>query len=176
MELFEEENKKDRFFRKLLISGLPSKEVLGEHTISNIPKKMAEFLQLPGAPDYNGYKSHTFRHSGATILADTQISSIGLKQAGGWQSLKVAESYVERSVPAAMETAKRLSVTSTRGTMDNHVHMSQSTAISNQAIYHPMPMIPSINITGSTNCVVNLNIGTYPTTSVTENVNHDSVA
>jgi len=41
-----------------------------------------------------GYTFHSFRRSGATTLADSDLDITNLKRVGRWKSTSVAESYI----------------------------------------------------------------------------------
>ena len=56
----------------------------------------------------NTLKTHSWRRSGASALADTGISLINLKKAGRWKSSKVAEGYIENSKSRKIDQMKRL--------------------------------------------------------------------
>jgi integrase len=68
---------------------------IGRNKISNMPNKIAEFLNLPNPELYSG---HCFRRTSATLLADSGADFITVKRHGGWKSNTVAEGYIEDSV------------------------------------------------------------------------------
>jgi integrase len=74
------DTKTGRSFRKIKDDLTPSMVPIGQGMISSYPKKIAEFLQLP---DPNQYTSHSFRHSGATILADDGATVMQLQRGDG---------------------------------------------------------------------------------------------
>ena len=55
------------------------------------------------------FTGHSICRSGATFFADTGASLLQLKRYGQWKSDRVAESYVENSVPMKMDAANRIS-------------------------------------------------------------------
>lgn len=61
----------DRFFINYR-GGKCTTKVIGEHTIAEFPKKIAEFLELP---DAEGYTENCFRKSSSTILAEIGVGS-----------------------------------------------------------------------------------------------------
>ena len=103
------DDKSGRFFRKLKDDLKPSLQPIGQMTISNYPQKIAEYLQLPEADKYT---SHSFRHSGASILADEGASVLQLQQAGGWESSTVAQSYVEEGSHSRLQISQRFEASS----------------------------------------------------------------
>ena len=56
------------------------------------------FKDILGLPE-KSLTTHTFRRSGATVLANNGASLIQLKRAGRWTSSTVAEGYIEQSIP-----------------------------------------------------------------------------
>lgn len=69
-------------------------QVVGKNSISKIPQKIAEYLNLPNAEHYTG---HSFRRTSATLLVNAGGDILALKQHGGWKSTNIAEGYVEQS-------------------------------------------------------------------------------
>ena len=47
--------------------------------------------------DWKKYTGHTYRRSGASILAEAGVEDLTLKRAGRWKSSAVAESYIGES-------------------------------------------------------------------------------
>ena len=76
----------------------------GRDRISYILRRIEVFLGLPKGT----LTSHCFRRTGATLLANSDISLIGLKRAGRWKGFKSAEEYLEYSVPAQEYMMDRL--------------------------------------------------------------------
>lgn len=83
-----------RFFIKYQ-KGKCCNQVIGRHKFLSIPKKIAEFLNLPEPEKYTG---HSFRRTSATLLADAGADIITLKRHGGWRSANIAEGYVQESI------------------------------------------------------------------------------
>lgn len=54
-------------------------QVMGKHSIANIPKLIAEFLKLPEPKLYTG---HSYRRTGTTIAADAGASMEDLMRLG----------------------------------------------------------------------------------------------
>lgn len=61
---------------------------MGRNKIAEIPKSIAEFLNLPNPKSYTG---HCFRRTGATLLSNSGANTTMLKQLGGWQSTSIAQ-------------------------------------------------------------------------------------
>lgn len=59
-------------------------QAIGKHTIARVPKKIAEFLELP-SPE--GYTGNSFKRSSPTILAET---GTGIMRHGVMKSFSVA--------------------------------------------------------------------------------------
>jgi hypothetical protein len=76
---------------------------LGEHTIAQSSIQIASFLGLNNPEEYT---SHSYRHSGATLIAGNDGSVLQLKNADGWQSDKVAQGYVQKSTKTKKRTAE----------------------------------------------------------------------
>lgn len=99
---FDQANRKGPLFRRLLPPGglmnklRGSNIVVGINTIGNVPRQLA--LKLGKQPaDAKLFTGHSFRRSGATILAESGCSVLQLKEAGGWNSSTVAEHYIAES-------------------------------------------------------------------------------
>ncbi|XP_031328935.1 uncharacterized protein LOC116159960 [Photinus pyralis] len=93
-----------RFFLKYQ-NGKCYKNVMGIHTISAVPRKVAEFLKLGNVQEYTG---HCLRRTSATLLIDGGGSMESLKRHGGWRSTSVAEGYIEESIRNKKENASRI--------------------------------------------------------------------
>jgi hypothetical protein len=76
---------------------------LGEHSVAQSSIQIASFLGLENPEEYT---SHSYRHSGATLIADNDGSVMQLKNAGGWQSDKVAQGYVQKSTKTKKRAAE----------------------------------------------------------------------
>lgn len=96
---------KENFFLQYR-NGKCTVQVIGINTIGNMPKKIAEFLNLKNPKDYMG---HSFRRTSATVLADTGATTMDLQRHGGWKSATVAQSYVDDSTEYKKTTAKKIS-------------------------------------------------------------------
>lgn len=77
----------DRFFLNWR-NGKCMQQPIGINKFGSMPKKIAEYLQLPDAYLYTGY---SFRRSSATLLADAGASITTIKRHGGWKSTAIAE-------------------------------------------------------------------------------------
>lgn len=84
----------NRFFQQFR-NGKCTAQVIGKNKFGNMPKEIAEYLNLP---DSNSYTGHTFRRTSATLLADSGADIMTLKRHGGWKSSNVAEGYIEDSL------------------------------------------------------------------------------
>ena len=65
---------------------------LGKNYLADISKEAAKFLGLP-SPEL--YTSHTWRRTGATLLAEQEVSTEALRQYGGWKNASTAQIYIE---------------------------------------------------------------------------------
>ncbi|KAF7987616.1 hypothetical protein HCN44_003479 [Aphidius gifuensis] len=70
--------------------GKCTSQPIGVNKIGGVPAVVAKYLELP---DTTAYTGHSFRRSGATLLAD--ITTI--MRFGGWKSQAVAATYIEDS-------------------------------------------------------------------------------
>lgn len=75
--------------------GKCTKQVIGKNKFSDMPKIIANFLQLENSEKFTG---HCFRRTAATLLANSGANVTSIKQLGGWRSSTVAEGYVENSL------------------------------------------------------------------------------
>ncbi|KAJ3644169.1 hypothetical protein Zmor_026841 [Zophobas morio] len=73
---------------------LPTNSPLRNNTFGKIPRKIATFLKLENPAKYTG---HSFRRSSATLLVNAGGDITSLKRHSGWESTKVAESYIQES-------------------------------------------------------------------------------
>lgn len=73
-------------------NGKVQNRALGKNYLADISKEAARFLGL-ASPD--SYTSHTWRRSGATMLAESGVSTEGLRQYGGWKNAATAQIYIE---------------------------------------------------------------------------------
>ena len=177
MELRPKGMKENRFFVRY-IKGKCVRQVVGKHTLADIPHKIAKLLKLDNVNEYTG---HTFRRTSATLLADGGADILALKRHGGWKSSTVAEGYVGDSLNNKIDTANRISygvpqileqygeseniekdqesenVGNNPPKVDNFLEksitISQNVANSDyKNIFNP----PSINIENCSNCNINI--------------------
>lgn len=78
---------------------------IGINTIGNVPKLIAQFLELPNPREYTG---HSFRRSSTSLLADSGADLLTIKRHGGWKSNSVAEDYIETSIENKKKTAMKI--------------------------------------------------------------------
>lgn len=69
---------------------------IGVHTLALVGTEVANFLGYTG-DEAKKYTSHTYRRSGATIMAEQGASLEQLKVAGNWSSTASAEGYIQNS-------------------------------------------------------------------------------
>lgn len=81
----------NRFFI-LYRGGKCANQPIGKNTISQMPRKIAEFLGLPNSVLFTG---HSFRRTSTTILADQGAPLETIKRHGPWKSGAVAEGKTE---------------------------------------------------------------------------------
>lgn len=86
-------------------NGKCTRQVIGKNKISDMPKKIACFLNLPNPEQYTG---HCFRRTSATILADSGADLTSIKRLGGWKSSTVAEGYIENSIQNKAKVSRRI--------------------------------------------------------------------
>lgn len=93
-----------RLFRKETKDGY-GLTVLGKHFFYQLPKKIASFLDLPGAYCYTG---HSIRRTAATWLANEGFTTLQMQKFGRWKSPSVAQGYVDDSTVAKREFAEAI--------------------------------------------------------------------
>lgn len=86
--------KTDRILLQYL-NGKCKRQPMGINKIGEVPKKIAQFLNLE---DVHLYTGHCLRRTSATLLSDSGADLTSLKRHGGWRSNTVAESYIEDSI------------------------------------------------------------------------------
>jgi len=86
-------NKTGRIFRQCR-NGSFTKQPSGRSFFLNLPKKIAEHLELQ---EFKKYTGHSIRRTSATWLAESGASVMQLKKFGRWTSDTVAQSYVDCS-------------------------------------------------------------------------------
>jgi integrase len=89
--------KKGNLFKTLRKSKDGSKIININVGINKIRLYSKDLAKKIGRIDFNKFSSHTFRRSGATQLANNDISGSLLKKAGRWSSESIANSYVDNS-------------------------------------------------------------------------------
>ncbi len=94
-----------RFLRRLTAKGNGTVQVIGKNMLASYPNQIADFLKLPEPERFTG---HAFRRTGATLLSNSGVSLLMLKQAGGWKSDSVAQRYIEESDIPKREIASRI--------------------------------------------------------------------
>lgn len=98
----------DRFFLQYH-NGKCSRQVIGKHKIGEVPKTIANYLNLENPDNYTG---HCFRRSSATALSNSGANLNMVKQLGGWQSDAVAQGYLGFSIENRKEIFTRIAGTS----------------------------------------------------------------
>lgn len=122
---------------------------VGVHTIGGIPKKIAQFLNLQNP---EGYTGHCFRRTSATLLANAGVGLSVLKRHGGWKSSSVAEQYIEDSLEGKTKVARMIQ----GGENFVQVLQQKQSDLSTSTSGGNIPT--SINLTGNTNCTININV------------------
>ena len=86
----------ERFLKNTNVKSKKRYQNLREKKISQFPKLWGQLLGY--SEDFiAGLSSHTFRRTAATLLADSSIDMINLKQIGRWASKKCVEGYIDES-------------------------------------------------------------------------------
>lgn len=141
---FAEPDRTGALFRKLLPPAQDSprprgsKQVLGINSLGAIPYQLA--LRLGLAPEVaKKYTSHSFRRTGATLLAEAGCTVLQLKEAGGWSSSTVAEHYVAESKHTKLCIAHRLGLFKSPPTVRA---LATPTAVSIQPVLPTAPVVP----------------------------------
>lgn len=132
---------------------------VGCHTISGVPKIVAEYLKLENPREYTG---HGLRRSSASMLVESGGDLLTLKRHGGWRSSNVAEGYIEESIQRKIEVSRKLF---------NPSHSQNTTSVSfvqeNQNICEESASIIAVsqnetpkglNLCNNTNCTINITI------------------
>lgn len=89
---------------------------IGINKISQVPRMIAQFLDLANAEDYTG---HCFRRSSASNLANNGADLITIKKHGAWKSSAIAEGYIEASLKRKTEVADMLRPSTSTSTSIN---------------------------------------------------------
>ncbi len=79
---------------------------MGKNSVGKIGVAVAERL---GLPEYKRYSSHCLRRSAATLLANSGISLLSLKEWGRWKSSTVAQGYIQQGVQTKTTVSKTVS-------------------------------------------------------------------
>lgn len=139
----------------------------GQHTIGGVPKQIAKYLGLKNPELYTG---HSFRRTGATMVADSGGDILALKRAGGWKSTEIAMSYVDDSVNKKIEMSSKLfgSKESTNVLQSSSSAVSESTDGSSSSV--STLSSSKICVTGNNNCTMIFNI--YDDKTKFSNVNN----
>lgn len=133
---------------------------VGINSFANMPRKIAEYLQLPNSSSYTG---HCLRRTSATLLADSGADIQMLKRHGGWRSSTVAEGYVEDSITNKVKTSKRIF---NQDVKVPSLNIQQSTSSTSNQIVTSFSDVQSvapgnlqssgISFTNMTNCTINI--------------------
>mmetsp|Transcript_28180 Transcript_28180/g.38777 ORF Transcript_28180/g.38777 Transcript_28180/m.38777 type:complete len:425 (-) Transcript_28180:163-1437(-) len=106
-----EEDRKGRFFRKLLSNSVrgiyPSNTPIGKNSCASVGKQIATFLELPNPQSYTG---QCWRGTAATILADEGFTAQEIKRVTGHKSDAALQVYVDNSKVSKDKAAKALAV------------------------------------------------------------------
>jgi len=86
--------KTGRFLKKINKSNKACNQNIGTNTLGEYPRIIATFLNKQ---DLARYTCHSFRRTGASILAEGGASLLTIKAAGGWRSDTVAQKYIDKS-------------------------------------------------------------------------------
>lgn len=85
--------------------GKCTRQRVGDHSIGNVPKIVATFLELEDPKRFTG---HSFRRSSATALAESGADILTIQRHGRWQSSTVAQRYMSESVTHRVGVAQRI--------------------------------------------------------------------
>lgn len=78
---------------------------LGINSIGGVPRNIASYLNLA---DPEGYTSHCFRRTSATIYADCGATEAELMRFGKWKSPSAPRGYVDDSVANKTKVANQI--------------------------------------------------------------------
>ncbi|XP_033224842.1 uncharacterized protein LOC117177887 isoform X2 [Belonocnema kinseyi] len=84
----------NRFFLNYQ-NGKCTHQVIGKNKFGSMPKKIAEYLNLPEPELYTG---HSFRRTSATLLTDSGADITTVKRHGGFKTSQNAEGHIEDSM------------------------------------------------------------------------------
>lgn len=125
---------------------------VGSHTISDVPKKVAQYLKLEQPESYTG---HAIRRTSASMLVEGGADLLTLKRHGGWKSATVAEGYIEESINRKIDVSKKL-------------FSKPSTSISNQN-NSSLNLLPIRDITNSISNYNNSSLDSLPLNKISNN-------
>ncbi|KAJ3658229.1 hypothetical protein Zmor_009982 [Zophobas morio] len=110
--------------------GKCTRQNVGINTFGKIPRKIATFLKLENPAKYT---SHSFRRSSATLLVNAGGDITSLKRHGGWESTKMAESYIQESFGERVKIAQKVfgdEKLAPNELIDNEIFMDKPTNLS----------------------------------------------
>lgn len=149
-----------RFFFKY-VDGKCHRSFMGIHTIGEVPKKVALYLQLPNWKEYTG---HSLRRTSATLLVDSGADVITLKRHGGWKSSSVAEGYYEESMCSKQKVARRILDVSEEASDSTHSNNINFRLCNNTNINEAVTSSSENSLSGThfqnatfNNCIFNFN-------------------
>jgi integrase len=119
---------KEQFLRRTGKNGR-GKQVLGKNAISGCPAFIAQWL---GIKTFKKYTGHMFRRLGATLVVDGGGSILQLKEAGGWSSDAIAESYVAQSSVSKTAVAHSFHISESEGVVSTPTSNTTNTPVSEQ--------------------------------------------
>lgn len=116
---------------------------VGINTIYAQPRVIANYLKL----SKGNYTGHSFRRSGSTFVVESGGDMMMLKNAGGWKSDKIAQSYVEYSKFSRQKVANLISNSLIPQPLKENLQpakkISESTEVHLQAPENPLCIIRS---------------------------------
>ncbi|XP_074096371.1 uncharacterized protein LOC141525706 [Cotesia typhae] len=133
-------------------SGKGKRQIIGKNKISEVPRKVAEYLELEHPEAYTG---HCFRRTAATLLANSGANLTAVKQLGGWRSSTVAEGNIENSLANRRQIYQQIISSHQEISSDSTSNCQVSSAtITNEA--------PSTSTANQKNPETNLNVDGMP--------------
>lgn len=139
--------------RRVSPNGKVTPQNIGYKTLGSFPRIIAEQLNLPNADKFTG---HSFRRTGATLLAESGCSIIQLKNAGNWNSPYIAEGYVAHSMNSKSDIAKRFSLNADNCKINNN-NTSSSSSIATSGGYSDNSLtLGNMDFRNSRNVTVNV--------------------
>jgi hypothetical protein len=128
IECFKTEDRKGRFFRKLLFKDgkiTSSNQVVGVHTADKFGQKVAAILGLPDHKDYTG---HCWRRTATTFAANAGLSLAQMKTLTGHKSDTVIQGYIDKS--DVMKNTVATAVSIQKKTYEQTVQLSSASSSS----------------------------------------------